>query len=54
MHISSLAGLEGNHSPVLRLTIHKVGNRSPNGCVGFSRQIFVSTPKSSIPTLAVF
>ncbi|MDR3197531.1 MAG: hypothetical protein LBU34_06625 [Planctomycetaceae bacterium] len=24
----------------------KVGNRSPKGCVGVSRLIFVSTPKS--------
>ncbi|MDR3198471.1 MAG: hypothetical protein LBU34_11440 [Planctomycetaceae bacterium] len=28
----------GNRSPILRLTFHKVGNRSPNGCVGDSRQ----------------
>jgi hypothetical protein len=36
----------GNPLPVLRLTIHKVGNRSPNDCVGDSRQIFVSTRQS--------
>ncbi|MDR3198082.1 MAG: hypothetical protein LBU34_09470 [Planctomycetaceae bacterium] len=28
----------GKCSPVLRLTIHKVGNPSPKGCVGDSRQ----------------
>ncbi|MDR3199722.1 MAG: hypothetical protein LBU34_17795 [Planctomycetaceae bacterium] len=27
----------GNPSPILRLKIHKVGNRSPNDCVGVSR-----------------